>query len=56
MSNYHEEEKQKYIKRLRNLTSELPPFLGEFFRSMAQSTSIQTRVGYAYDLKIWVWI
>jgi len=52
MSQYHDEEKQQYIHRLRGLLEELPPFLDEFFRGIAQTTSSKTRVAYAYDLKL----
>lgn len=52
MSQYHEEEKQQYTLRLRALLEELPPFLGEFFRGIAQITGAKTRVAYAYDLKL----
>ncbi len=52
MTSYHEEEKQKDTIHLRALLEELPPFLHEFFRGIAQTTSVKTRIGYAYDLKI----
>lgn len=50
--NYHEQEWQKNTLRLRQLQKDLPAFTNEFFRSIAQSTSVKTRVGYAYDLKL----
>lgn len=49
---YHEEEKQRYTLRLRNMLEELPPFAEEFFRNLTQTTSARTRLGYAYDLKL----
>ena len=52
MSNYHEEQNRKNILRLRELTKALPPFLGEFFRNRADYTSTRTRLGYAYDFKL----
>ncbi len=49
---YHEEEIQKNTIHLRALLEELPYFMEEFFRSIAQTTSVKTRIGYAYDLKL----
>ncbi|WP_058485481.1 tyrosine-type recombinase/integrase [Defluviitalea phaphyphila] len=50
--NYHEQEKQKNSIRLRSLLSYLPPFAFEFFRGIEPTTSPKTRIGYAYDLRI----
>ncbi|HIT87924.1 MAG TPA: tyrosine-type recombinase/integrase [Candidatus Coprocola pullicola] len=52
MSTYHEEQKAKDTIRLRALLEELPYFLGEFFRGIANTTSVKTRINYANDLKI----
>jgi len=52
MSNYHAELDKKNIQRLRELQKTLPPFLGEFFRNRADYTSTRTRLGYAYDFKL----
>ena len=52
MSTYHENLKNQETKRLREIQKELPPFLAEFFRGVAQTTSTKTRLGYAYDLRI----
>lgn len=52
MSNYHEEEKQKNILLLREQMKILPPFLNEFFRGISQTTSVKTKLAYAYDLKL----
>jgi len=52
MSNYHEEQNRQNILRLREHLKVLPPFLGEFFRNKADYTSTRTRLGYAYDLKL----
>lgn len=49
---YHEEEKQKDTIHLRLLVNELPIFINEFFRGIGQTTSAKSRLGYAYDLKI----
>ena len=40
------------VVKLRLMQKDLPPFLGEFFRGLADYTSASTRIGYAYDLKI----
>lgn len=52
MSTYHENLKNQETLRLREIQKELPPFLMEFFRGIAQTTSTKTRLGYAYDLRI----
>ena len=52
MSNYHEEQNRENILRLREHLKVLPPFLAEFFRNRADYTSTRTRLGYAYDLKL----
>jgi site-specific recombinase XerD len=49
---YQDALKAKTTLKLRDLLRELPPFLGEYFRSISDQTSARTRVGYAYDLKI----
>ena len=50
---YYEQQKNKNTERLREILKELPPFCGEFFRSLAQkNTSAATRLAYAYDLRI----
>ena len=38
--------------RLRKLRRELPSFCDDFFRGIENTTSLLTRVGYAYDLRI----
>ena len=52
MSIYQEERKIADIKRLREVQKDLPPFVQEFFRGIAQTTSSMTRLAYAYDLRI----
>ncbi|WP_105617926.1 tyrosine-type recombinase/integrase [Vallitalea okinawensis] len=52
MSSYHQEQKQKKAIRLRELSSTIPFFCFEFFRGIEPTTSIQTRIAYAYDLNI----
>ncbi len=50
--NYHEQQKQENILHLRKLLKEFPPFVSEFFRGIEEKTSSKTRIGYAYDLRI----
>lgn len=49
---YHEEEKIKDTAHLKGLLEQIPSFLFVYFRGIAQTTSVKTRIGYAYDLKI----
>lgn len=48
---YHDEKKIKDTVHLKGLLEQLPPFLFIYFRGIAQTTSVKTRIGYAYDLK-----
>ena len=50
--NYHKTSETQSIQKLRALQKNLPLFTAEFFRGIADYTSIRTRLGYAYDLKI----
>lgn len=52
MSVYHEEMKVRDTQLLREVLQDLPPFLAQFFRSIAQTTSAKTRLNYAYDLRV----
>jgi len=49
---YHKTTETQSILKLRELLKEFPPFVAEFFRSLTDYTSARTRLGYAYDLKI----
>ena len=49
---YHKIAETQSILKLRILQKDLPPFAAEFFRGLADYTSASTRLGYAYDLKI----
>jgi site-specific recombinase XerD len=49
---FHEDTLSQEIVRLRKRLRELPPFVQDFFRGIADTTSMLTRIGYAYDLKI----
>lgn len=49
---YHEQTAIDNTLKLRELLTELPTFLVDFFRGIEPTTSARTRLGYAYDLRI----
>lgn len=49
---YHEQIDIENTVKLRQLIAQLPPFTGDFFRGIEQTTSSRTRIAYAYDLRI----
>ena len=49
---YFDEEKQHNTQLLREQLKALPPFINEFFLSIAQKNAVKTRLGYARDLKV----
>jgi hypothetical protein len=49
---YQEELKQKQTIKLRELLGLLPAFCREFFIGIEPTTSIRTRLAYAYDLNM----
>ena len=51
---YHENISVKYTLRLREHLKTLPAFLSEFFRGIADITTVRTRLGYAYDINIFL--
>lgn len=52
MNEYHQELDKISALRLRELIHLLPPFCFEFFRGLEPTTSVKTRIAYAYDLNI----
>ena len=53
MSNdYHKQVARDQTVRLREITSELPPYVREYFRSISETTQPRTRTAYAYDIKL----
>ena len=48
---YHEQRQFDYTNKLRALLSELPPFCGQYFRAAELTTGVQTRYGYAIDIR-----
>lgn len=54
MSSYQEEH-QKYITlKTRDMLRELPPYIFDFFRGIEHTTSANTRLAYAYDIRIFL--
>lgn len=49
---YRKEQEMKLNIRIRELEKELPSSVTEFMRSISASTSSLTRLGYAYDLRL----
>lgn len=49
---YYVKRNQKNIETLRNIIHELPYFCHEFFLGIENRTAVLTRLGYAYDLRI----
>ena len=50
---YTDEEKAKNTIHLKGLLEQLPPFCYTYFRGISQTTSVKTRMGYAYgDLSV----
>ena len=47
---YHQQLKATNI-RLRDLLQELPKYCKNFFHGIEPTTSIKTRIGYAYDMR-----
>ena len=52
MPEYHEAVKIKTTLKLRERMRGLPVFLNDFFKGVSDITSVLTRIGYAYDLRI----
>ncbi len=49
---YYEQKDIENIKKLREMTKELPAFCTDFFRGIEPRTSTRTRIAYAYDLSV----
>ncbi|MCP1101709.1 integrase/recombinase XerC [Aequitasia blattaphilus] len=49
---YHEEIDIKNTLRLREVLSSLPPFAKDYFRAIEPTTSSNTRINYAYDIRV----
>ncbi len=51
-ADYHSEEKNKNILKLRQVMKDLPSFCREYFMDIANTTQARTRLAYAYDLRV----
>ena len=49
---YFNERTEKTVKKIREIISELPDFVYDFFVAVENNTSPLTRLNYAYDLRI----
>lgn len=49
---YHTRIKRERTERLRELSAQLPPSCRDFFRAKEPTTSVLTRLNYAYDLRL----
>lgn len=49
---YHEQTTIDYTLRLRDILKTLPPFTRDFFRAIEPTSSIRTRMNYAYDIRV----
>ncbi len=49
---YHEQINIDYTLRLREILKTLPPFAKDFFRAIEPSSSVRTRMNYAYDIRV----
>jgi len=49
---YHESKNIDNTVKLRELLNDLPPYVKDFFRAKEATTSIRTRISYAYDLRV----
>ena len=49
---YHEQRDIENTLRLRDVLNTLPPFAKDYFRAAGTTTSTNTRIKYAYDLRI----
>ena len=50
--NFYEQENNKTVLKTREIIRELPEFCNEFFLDLNQNTLHKTRMGYAYDLRV----
>lgn len=51
-NNYHDIQNKQNIVKLRAILDTLPPFCQDYFRGISDTTSTRTRLGYAYDIRV----
>jgi len=49
---YHESKNIDNTVKLRVLIKDLPPYVKDYFRAKEATTSVRTRISYAYDLRV----
>lgn len=49
---YHEQTNIDYTLRLREILKTMPPFAKDYFRAIEPTSSIRTRMNYAYDIRV----
>jgi len=52
VSSYQENRKKYITIKTREILKELPPFIFDFFRGIEHTSSVNTRLAYAYDIRI----
>lgn len=50
MSNYHEDTKNHDIEKIRTITSNMPPYISQYIRSIQFRTTSKTRLEYVRDV------
>ncbi len=48
---YYQKKNAYNVNKLRDILKEFPPFAKDFFRGIEPTSSINTRIGYAYDIR-----
>jgi len=51
MSNYHEDTKNHDIEKIRTITSNMPPYISQYIRSIQFRTTSKTRLEYVIDIR-----
>lgn len=54
MSSYQEQRQKHLFIKLKQILQTLPSFVGDFFRGIEHTTSINSRLGYAYDIRLFL--
>lgn len=49
---YHEQAAIENTIKLREIVKTLPPFAADYFRAIESTTSVRTRISYAYDIRV----
>ncbi|PHV70741.1 integrase [Sporanaerobium hydrogeniformans] len=54
MSSYQDNRKKYITLKTRELLQELPDYMFDFFRGIEHTTSVNTRMAYAYDIRVFL--